>query len=153
MLIVDTLRGLHEQVKSAANQGGEIEPGIIHIGEATAQILDIDPSTLTEGQIEQLKQTIQDQYILLHNIAELTPLDQPSDEVRDVLGSTEELAAKWGVTLPVFSPLPTETPAPATPTEAPVETPAPTLPPPADTPAPTEGPAGQASPPPIFQPS
>lgn len=159
VLIVESLRGWHEQVKSAASHGGEIEPGIGHIRDATARILDIDPSTLPESDLEQFRQTIQDQYILLHNIAEATPADQPSDEVRGILGSTEELAAKWGVTLPVFSPLPVETPAPATPAETPVETPAPTLPPiptpeatPAPaTPAPTDGPADQGSP--IFQPS
>jgi hypothetical protein len=103
---------------------------------------------VNEESKAQLQQVIQQQIVLLHQIAESPPAGQDGP-VRNVLSLTEDLAKKWGI--PIFTT--GATPASGTPTPTPTSPPVGTpIPVPTAEPTATPAPEGTPAPSPVGSP-
>lgn len=140
---IERARGHVEVLSKIVEQGGPIAPDVIEEVKATTTEIGSqvgDPSSLGSGEEEELVELMSEQYRLLVPLAEEEASEGDAVEVREILGLTEEVLNKLGVSLPTLpTPTPTGTPAPTpTPTPTPEPTPAATpTPPPTPTPVPT----------------
>lgn len=144
---IEKTRGNVEALSQIAAQGGPIDRGVIEEVKATtaeiASQVEVS-SPLGSEEEEELVDVLSEQYSVLGSLVGDEGSGEDVDEVKDVLGLTEEVLKKLGVSLPA-SPTPVATPTPASP---PTGTPTPT-----STPEPTPTPTSEAVPTAILTPT
>lgn len=157
--IVTNIRAAQDRLKEARSLGVPIDPDIFRqLREATSmlQAQVEDPAVLPVEERQEVELAISESLVLLTDIVDDPTPDPAVDEAREALGISQDLAEKWGIEPPVFTPEPTASPAEETPTPTPsrTPTPTPTLAPaatpsqgtsPTPAPSPTAEPAGSSS--------
>lgn len=163
--IVTNIRAAQDRLKEARSLGGPIDPDIFRQLRDATSMLEAqveDPSALPVEERQEVELAISESLVLLNDIVDDPRSDPVVDAAREVLGISQELAGKWGIEPPVFTPEPAASPGeetatstpPAgrtpTPTPTPAPTAAPTTPPgqgtsPTPAPSPTAEPAGSSS--------
>jgi hypothetical protein len=140
--IVTNIRAAQDRLKEARSLGGPIDPEIFRqLREATSMLQTQveDPEALPAAERQEVEKAISESLVLLADIVDDPTPDPAVDEAREVLGISQDLAEKWGIETPVFTPKPTASPVEETP--APMRTPGGT-----PTPTPTAGPTPAPTP-------